>query len=294
MKEINLNLLNTFFYVYKLRSYTKASVSLECTPSNITQKIQRLEQTLGSVLFLKRKKTLDPTDEAHKLFEKTYKHFQSLEAEINSFQSRQTTSHLEIITSTGASLLWLISEINSFTEKHANFSFRIYTTEDSTIHPDTSFDIIALPQNLDLPNYKKIAAVSFTTKLYASEKYIGKFGAPQTSEDLDNHRLISFYHKSSIYRGDPDWHLRIGRPPSDPRRPFIVVNNLMGIGQSVAFGLGIAALTDNNPYIHSHHLIRILPKLKSPPSILYIFYNPTLGNNPFIKEIVRRISKVLS
>jgi DNA-binding transcriptional LysR family regulator len=288
MKEINLNLLNTFFYVYKLRSYTKASASLECTPSNITQKIQRLEQILDSALFVKRKKALDPTDEAHKLFEKTYKHFQSLEEEINSFQSRQTTFHLEILTSTGASLVWLISEINNFTEKHADFSFRICTTEDSTIHPDSSFDIIALPQKLDLPNYKKIAAVSFTTKLYASQKYIDKFGVPQTPEDLDNHRLISFYHKSSIYRGDPDWHLRVGRPPSDPRKSFLIVNNMMGIGQSIASSLGIAALTDNNPYIQSHHLIRILPKLKGTSSTLYVLYKPTLENNPFIREMMKK------
>jgi len=288
VKGINLNLLSTFFSVYKLRSYTKASASLECTPSNISQKIQRLEQIIGSILFVKRKKSLDPTEEAHKLFEKTYKHFHSIEAEISSFKSGQTNSHLEILTSTGASLVWLISEISNFTEKQDSFSFSLHTTEDSTLHPDSSFDLVALPQNLELPNYKKIAATSFTTKLYSSQRYIDKFGVPQTPEDLDNHRLISFYHKSNIYRGDPDWHLRVGRPPSDPRRPFMVVNNMMGIGQAVGCGLGIAALTDNNPYIHSHSLICILPQLTSPTSTLYIFYNPTLGNNPFIKEIIQK------
>ncbi len=288
MRAINLNLLNAFFSVYKLRSYTKASASLECTPSNISQTVQRLEQLLGSELFVKRKKSLVPTDEAHKLFKKTYTHFHSLEAGVNSFKSGQTNSHIEILTSTGASLAWLLSEINSFTEKYDNFNFSLHTTEDNTLHSDSSFDIVALPQNLDLPNYKKIAVASFKTKLYVSQKYIDKFGIPQTSEDLDNHRLISFYHKSDIYRGDPDWHLRMGRPPSDPRKPFIVVNNMMGIGQSVAYGLGIAALTDNNPFIHSHNLVCILPKLTSPTSTLYIFYNPTLGNNLFIKEMIKK------
>jgi len=62
----------------------------------------------------------------------------------------------------------------------------------------------------------------------------------------------------------------------------------MGIGQSVAYGLGIAALTDNNPSIQPHNLVCILPKLISPPSTLYIFYNPKLGNNLFIKEIIKK------
>ncbi len=290
---MNLNLLTAFFAVYKLRSYTKAGVVLGCTPSNVNQKIQKLEQSIGSVLFVKRKKTLDPTEEACELFEKTYTYFQAIEMELTSFKKGNKNCHLEILTSTGASLLWLISEINAFIEKDPPFTFSLHTTEDSMFHSDSSFDIIALPQNLDIPNYKKVAAVSFTTKLYASQKYIGKFGIPQTPEELDHHRLISFYHQSNIYRGDPDWHLRVGRSLSDPRKPFIIVNNMMGIGECVASGLGIAALTNNNPWIYSHNLIPLLPKLTSPSSTLYIFYNPTLSNNPFIKNIInKRLTRI--
>lgn len=287
MKVIKLSLLETFFAVYKYLSLTKASVSLKCTPSNLSQKIQRLEKLLGCILFVKHKKSLVPTKEAHQLYEKTYKHFHSLETEINSLSHGQDTQHIEILTSTGASLIWLLDQINIFKNNHTNFTFSVHTTEENIPTALADFDIIALPQNLETLKYKKIAMTSFTTRLYASTDYLEKFGVPKTSKCLDKHRLISFYHKGVINRGDPDWHLRVGRPPADPRQPYLTVNNMMGVGQAVASGIGIAALTDNNPFISSHNLISILPELSRTSSTLYIFYNPLLKNSPFIKELIK-------
>ena len=70
-------------------------------------------------------------------------------------------------------------------------------------------------------------------------------------------------------------------------KPYLTVNNMMVVGKAVASGIGIAALTDNNPFIASHNLVSILPELSRTSSNLYIFYNPLLKNSPFIKELIK-------
>lgn len=285
MKKINLNLLETFFAVYKLRSYTKAAAYLECTASNVRQKMQRLEAITGMTYFVKKNKAFVPTKEAETLHAKAYKHFHSLELEVNCMDADKSSQHLEVLTSTGATMLWTISVIDEFKKSNEGMTFGIHTTEDSSIRPEANYDVVVLPQHFDHRDYVKMTAGTFSTMLYASKEYLEKYGIPESPEDLDQHQLVSFYHKSDSYRGDTDWSLRIGRPLSDPRSPALIVNNMLGISYAVASGMGISGLTVNNPFIKSHNLVRVLPDFAGPPVTFFLYYNTALGNNPFIKHL---------
>lgn len=290
MKKINLNLLETFFAVYKYQSYTKAASFLDCTPSNVRQKLQRLEAITGESYFVKKSKMLLPTKAGEVLYSKSFKHFHSLELEVNALQSQQSRNHLEILTSTGASMLWTVDIVNEFMESHKGYTFGVHTTEKPVMEPGSMYDLLVLPQNLEQGHYVKMSGGRFTTKLYASREYVAQHGVPETPEDLDHHKLVSFYHKSYSYRGDTDWSLRIGRPLSDPRNPSLIINNMMGITQAIVSGLGISALTNNNPYIKSHDLVPILPEYSGPPVNFYIFYNTLLGNTPLVKFLERKFA----
>lgn len=288
MQSINLNILETFFEVYKLRSYTKASKTLKRTVASVVNHIQKLEEAQGKKLFSKKHMSLHPTEEANKIYHALYQHFHSLELALGSFHDEKEKSYLDIITSTGASMIWLLTELQKFSLKNDDQRFRIHTTEESHLTDPTLYDIIALPQKCDYPDYKMMHVASFHNQLYASEEYIEKFGIPQTPEELDNHRIISFYNRNENHRGDPDWALRIGRPVSNPREPFMIINNATGMGKAVALGIGIGPLTDDNPYIESSKLRLILPEFSGPISHLYINYNVLLANNTFIKEIEKK------
>ena len=288
MDNLNLNILETFFEVYKVGSYTKASKTLGRTVTGVANHIQKLELIRGKKLFIKEGMSLRPTDEANVIYQSLYQHFHSFELALRSFNGTNEKAHFEIITSTGASLLWLISELKKFTEKNQSFRYRIHTTEEPTITEPYLYDIIALPQNKKYQGYKMLHVATFCSRLYVSKEYANQYGIPASLEDLDKHRLISFYNRSEMNRGDPDWHLRVGRPASDPREPFMCINNAMGVGKAVALGIGIAALTDNNPYIEESSLIPVLPELSSPPSKLYISYNVLLSNSDLIKEFEKK------
>jgi DNA-binding transcriptional LysR family regulator len=290
MKNINLNLLETFFTVYKLRSYTKAAKMLGKTVTGIVNHIQKIELEREKKLFIKTGGCLSPTEEAQRIYNDLYQHFHSLELALRGFNCPKEKKHLDIITSTGESLLWLMTDLYNFSLENNTQHYNIHTTEQSHLTDPKSYDVIALPQNNEYPGYKMIPVASFCTKLYASKEYIAKFGCPLTAEDLDHHRIISFYNRSDTYRGDPDWALRVGRPQSNPREAFITINNAMGIGKAASLGIGIAALTDNNPYIELSQLTQVLPNLSSLPSTLYIGYNILLANNEWVRSIEKRFA----
>lgn len=290
--KFNLNHLETFFSIFQTGSYTKSSKELGCTPSNVRQKIQRFQDIVGTELFMNKRKCLYPTNEATKIYNQLYPSFRSLEVQANSLTNQKINNKINILTTTGSSLSLIVQALHDFLKDGGENNFCIHTTEDPDLKSNAAYDIAFLPQHIGCGDYCKIPLIKIPTKLYASKEYLDIYGIPQFAEDLDTHKIISFYHSSDHYRGDVDWPLRIGRPPSDPRLPSLVINNSMGIGSAVSLGMGIAALARNHPFINQFNLIPILPDEIGPAVTVYFYYSPALGNSTFVKYMLENVSKL--
>ncbi|MCL2228775.1 MAG: LysR family transcriptional regulator [Firmicutes bacterium] len=66
--NINLNLLKSFWAVYKTGGITSASKVLDLAPPAVTYNVKQLEKQLGCKLFVTHKKGADPTDKAREIF----------------------------------------------------------------------------------------------------------------------------------------------------------------------------------------------------------------------------------
>jgi len=113
---------------------------------------------------------------------------------------------------------------------------------------------------------------------YASRTYLDQRGEPQTVEELDNHRIISFGEPVPSYLGDINYLERLGRPDSAPRRAAMRVNAIIGMMQACRAGIGIAMLPD---YVTEHEasLLRVLPGIELPAYEAYFVYPPALKNS---------------
>lgn len=285
MTKINLGLIETFFALYKNGSYTKAAASIGCTPQNIAQRIKKLEESMGVTYFVKKNRSYVPTDEAINLYNRTYNLFHSLESEISSDDKNPSKIHLEVLTTTGASLLWVINEISKFMKLNDSITFSIHASEDIKIDNPRDYDIIALPQTEHSPDFAMLFTVQFTSQLYASKEYIEVNGQPKNYDDLDKHKLIAFYHRQEDYRGNPDWLLRLGMQPSSLRKPDLVINNASGIAEAISLGAGIGPLTTNNPHIKSERLVPVFPDLQKQSGEMHFCFSSHIGNNAFIRYL---------
>jgi len=113
---------------------------------------------------------------------------------------------------------------------------------------------------------------------YAANTYIDEHGMPHKSEDLDDHRIISFGEPVPSYLGDINYLERMGRADSSPRRAALRVNAIYGMMQACRAGIGIAMLPD---YVTEKEdgLVQILPEIELPAYEAYFVYPPALKNS---------------
>jgi len=107
--------------------------------------------------------------------------------------------------------------------------------------------------------------------MYASLEYLKEFGTPQTIDDLDNHRLISFGDRIDHPYNVANWFLRLRCKTGEIRKPFLEINSFYGMLKLAEEGVGIITVVNNNPGIKKLGLIRVLPKIDGP--IVETFYN---------------------
>ncbi|MBX9804246.1 MAG: hypothetical protein K2Y18_00655, partial [Alphaproteobacteria bacterium] len=133
--------------------------------------------------------------------------------------------------------------------------------------------------------YRRVCKISIvpSREAYASPEYLEKFGYPQTVDDLNNHRLITFGTNTIRPYSDIDWLLRIGLPSGVVRKPYLSINSSKGASQLAEQGLGIVALSDEFPQIKKLNLLKILPEIQGPTIDLYYIYPHNLQHSKRVK-----------
>src|SRR5262249_40488357 len=104
-------------------------------------------------------------------------------------------------------------------------------------------------------------------RLYATPDYIARYGAPQTVNELAEHRLISYSPDAPQPVANMDWLYRYLRN----RRRLITVNNYFGVLQAAKNSLGVAAIPDYM-VVEQGGLTHVVPELESPHYTVYLVY----------------------
>jgi len=85
---------------------------------------------------------------------------------------------------------------------------------------------------------------SMRVRAYASTQYVRRFGAPQSLEDLERHRFVS-------YSGTPAQHLSVirwletaGRNGKEPRVPAFRANSVIALKYAIRAGIGVGLIPD--------------------------------------------------
>ena len=117
--------------------------------------------------------------------------------------------------------------------------------------------------------------------MFASRKYIEKFGMPQNVSELKNHRLIGSSERSCEYC-DLDWHLKLARGSNASiQQPYLRVSQPYAAIQN---NIGIASLSKENKYLKNNNaLIQILKDTESPKGNAFLIYSEQLRHSKPVK-----------
>ncbi|MEM9146814.1 MAG: LysR family transcriptional regulator [Pseudomonadota bacterium] len=262
--------LRVFHAVADAGSLTHAGDQLHLSQSAISRQIRGLEEQLEATLFHRHARGLLLTEQGELLYEATRGMTQKLmlaAARIRDSKD-EVYGDLRVTATGGFGTIWLAPRLHRLFDANPSLSINLILTEAILDLPMREADVairMAAPQQADLIR-RKLMEVSM--RLYASADYIAEMGAPDSLEDLNRHRLVSFTDDAPQPSEAAAW---IRKRLGPYRNAHLSMNSYFGVLKAATAGLGIAALPDyvtrDNP-----EMVQVLPDERSPAFSVYFTY----------------------
>jgi len=272
--------LRIFHTAAESGSFTHAAEKLGMSQSAVSRQISALEDDLGLKLFIRHARGLVLTEVGEQLFRTAHRmHWELQQVETQMSESQEVpTGPLVVTTTVGIGSTWLSSRIYEFLQLYPDIQIEIKLNDAEL---DLAMREADVAIRLHRPNQSEMIQRKLFTvhnHFYASLGYIKEHGEPQSVDDIDQHRVISFGEPVPSFLGDINYLERLGRRDSSPRRPTLKVNAIYGMMQACRAGIGLAMLPD---YVTEYEpeLTRVLGSIELPAYETYFVYPPALKSS---------------
>ena len=284
--------LKTFYYVAEAGSFTRAALRLHISQSAISRSIIDLEDRLGYQLFSRRARGLDLTEEGEIIFQAVQRMMSEIESAkdaVNDLQS-EPQGHLKIATTPGFATI-IIKHLPKFLKRFPKMQLSVINEEDIAVGFQKA-DVGFYPKSTTSLTLIQEYVSSIHLKLYASPKYLKKFGIPEKSEDLDHHQLISYGDHSHPYSA-MNWFLSLGAPYGKVREPYMQFNASPNLFEIAKAGHGIITLGDDGDFIKNSPLVEVLPDVKGPEIPVYYLYPEHFKTSQRVQAVGSFLKEIL-
>jgi len=278
--------LRLFNIVAQTRNITEASYILQMSQSALSRQMKALEHELGVKLFLRNSDGITLTKAGIRL----YSSVQVLASDISKthnqlLQDMDVPSGRLNVTATNAfGALWVAPRMSKFKIAYPEISvaLSLRDSEPRVTNFNSDVEVRMTPSSSQDDVQIKLADCKY--KIFASKDYLKVNGLPKTTNELDDHKIISYGEDAQppIDRHRLNWLLTIGKENKRPRKPILEVSSIYGIAKATEVGMGIASLPDWMEF-EMIELIEILPQLEGPKMSISLCYNYELRNDSRIK-----------
>jgi len=272
--------LRIFHAVAEAGSFTHAGDILKLSQSAVSRQVSALEQSLSVPLFHRHARGLVLTEQGEILYRAVHDVVARLaDTEARLIDSRrEAEGPLKVTTTVGLGSTWITPRIKEFHDLYPDIRISLIVNDQEMDLLMGEADVAIRMRRPSQPDLVQRHLMVVHFHLYAAQTYIDQYGAPETAEDLDSHRLIAYAEGTRPPIADVNWTLELGAEPTKVRRPVFTVNNVYGIFRSVESGLGIASLPDYMAE-SSPELIRVLPDFEGPSIDSYLVYPEALRHS---------------
>ncbi|MDA0319123.1 MAG: LysR family transcriptional regulator [Proteobacteria bacterium] len=273
--------LRIFHAVADAGSLTHAGDTLHLSQSAVSRQIRALEESLNTVLFHRHARGLILTEQGELLFDATKtmnKRIDAAAARIRDSEE-EVFGELRVTTTTGIGTIWLAPRL-----------YKLYET-----YPDLKIDLMMEERVLDLPMREADVAIRMKEPsqadlirkrlmfvrigLYATREYIARHGAPETLDDMKNHRLIFQNPRSPQVLAGQNL---VRELMTHEIGSTLTVNNYFGVLQAAIHNLGIGMLPDYVTHAIDT-MVRVLPDVESMEVPVYLAYPEELRHSKRIE-----------
>lgn len=224
----------------RLLNFTAAGKELGMSQAAVSLSIRRLEEQLGTRLFVRRHRRVELTEPGARFFADVSLGLSHIQKSAGRLRTSVGGSHVTLSASTAFASLWMVPRLQRFREELPGIELRIQTS-------DRDLDLAAegLPLGIrggdasDWPEYYLLPMAPEEIYPVCSPSYLDTFGAPGSVEELARHRLI---HLDEPHRPAVTWPEWLASAGVDrvPVLQGLRINDYVSVIQSVMEGQGIA------------------------------------------------------
>lgn len=292
---VQLNDIALFVEVAKRKSFSLAARALNMPTSTLSRRINELERAIGLRLINRNTRRLDLTEAGAAYMSRCQGLIDEARLAHEQLQTLSGGPSGNLRVSMPYSLaIWLLPEtIRDFTDRYpeveCEFDLSMMTASDAQ---GTPFDIVLRfgrnsdypVANIDTGNGNGGAPaprsdgavvqelVSLDNYLYASDRYLERFGEPKAPGDLTQHQCL----RTTIDDAHSHWTLYNGQVREQvPVSGHLAANNMSIAGTLAGLDLAITRMPHCqalDPIIKRNSLRRVLPGWSVDPISIYVIY----------------------
>ena len=186
--------LKIFHTVAEIGSFTKASVILNLSQSAISRQIQSLENDLKIHLFERHARGLVLTDNGEYLYKTAHEVISKLKDIETTLGDEKGKLHgkLTITTVVSFGTTWLTPRIQEFMKMHPEIEVELIFDDKELDLSTRQADIGIFMRRPKQLNYIQRKLINLHYHIYASTKYLQKFGHLKSVKDLNKHKFITY------------------------------------------------------------------------------------------------------
>lgn len=236
-----LECLRIFYRVAETGSFTSIAQEFNLTQPMVSKRISWLEAELGTLLFRRTTRGMSLTPEGEMLLHRGKMLSEEMESLFSVVKNEKTnlSGTLRISVSLAFSRMIVAPLLADFVVKYPDLKLHFHLSDGFTDLVENNIDLAIRIGSLEDSSLKAIRIGTSERRLYASKKYLKKFGVPKSLKDLKDHRCLYFSRLSSI----PTWPLcDKGKPIQVQITPFMQADGSDMIREAAINGLGIALM----------------------------------------------------
>lgn len=286
--EHDLNDMMVFLAVVETGSFTLAAERLGIPKANVSRKMTRLEQQLNITLLERSTRSQHLTEAGSRYLVHCKRVHEELDLATACVSELMDSykGELKIGASISSGQQILRPALASFLHRYPELKVQLNLVNRRVDFIEEGFDVVIRIGQLDdsMLIAKKLG--SATRRLFASPRYLTKYGTPQTITDLLDHHLLVMNPTNN----DPKLHLvSTGSEHFTVNcKPRLLVDDFVVLKQSLVDGLGVAVLPDymGRAEVAAGELVNILPEWGMETVDIYALYPRHRAKIPKVKAFL--------
>jgi LysR family glycine cleavage system transcriptional activator len=168
-----MNSIKVFDAAARLGSFKKAAEELHVTPTAVSHQIKRLEEVLGTLLFVRKTREIQLTQDGKLLADTTYDVLQKLTNTIGEISSKKNI--ITVSTTSSFAAMWLVPNLSKFNLLHPDIEIAIKTGEQvDDLEKDRRIDLAIRYGTYDASLQSSVLLFTEELGMYSTPSYIEK------------------------------------------------------------------------------------------------------------------------